>query len=98
MTVVERLHMPSLGGAARPGQRGPSMAACPARRQGPCRAVSLASRRLRHHAGPGRGERTGAQVDRLDAALKAHARTVAVTVCVVVGLYLIARGVAGLVS
>jgi Sap, sulfolipid-1-addressing protein len=43
-------------------------------------------------------ERTGAQVDRLNAALKAHARTIAVTVCLVVGLYLIARGVAGLVS
>jgi Sap, sulfolipid-1-addressing protein len=43
-------------------------------------------------------ERTGARVDRLDAALKAHARTVAVTVCAIVGLYLTARGVAGLVN
>jgi hypothetical protein len=43
-------------------------------------------------------ESTAARVDRFDAALRRNRRTVGTVVCLVVGLYLIARGVAGLAS
>jgi hypothetical protein len=43
-------------------------------------------------------EGTTARVDRLNAGLRSHARAIGTGVCLFVGLYLVARGVAGLVT
>jgi Sap, sulfolipid-1-addressing protein len=41
-------------------------------------------------------ERTGERVERLDAGLRRHGRRIGTVVCLVMGLYLVARGAAGL--